>query len=458
MGGFNAIFGSPGSTGTTGNATGGFGGLQRVVVGPGIIPYALLPNEDASDATYATDAGLFPYRDMTIFGAINAQGIRSRWGFMDETGYGMMLTGFWGGHGKDVIAFGYTDWNGIPITQDLILANSGTATTGGAGGGAGGATAGGGTSAVPVSGLFGSVPLEFAEGFIPRVDGEGLYGFTGTSQKYDTFYSIATETSALGANLNLYHEPLYKRKWVTVRPTYGARYLYIDDRFRFRGIDSGLSYTITGATTGGAGGAGGGNQGGGAGASGSTFRPASATIPVDADGLVVDLFLDSNLNSNVDSHMAGPEAGIRYDFGTSKNFSIWGQSTFGLLANHEQVRISGENIGDPIAFLLISDTNFLDPDIDTRFDNQESHTHASPLFEQSIFVEANVLKYVPIINKFHLLEQAQFQAGYTLTVVGNVARAGDSIRWKAFPDTPHPEIDYQTWSMQNWSLAVHWDF
>ncbi len=449
LGGSAAVFGPGGTTGT--NNTGSFGGLQRVVVGPGIIPFAAIPDDPFTDAPYVTTPGAFPARNMTIFEDVNAHGIRGRWGYMDERGTGMMLTGFWGGLGQERVGYGYTNFNGIPVTQELLLANSGIAT--GTGGGAGTGT----TNAVPVSALYGSVPLESAEGFPTFLAGSTVYEFTGTSQKFDVFFQVATETSAFGGLFNLYHEPIYKRKWVTVRPTYGARYLYVDDRFAFRGIDSGLSYDLDG--TGGAGGGqGGGGQGGNAGTTGSTFRPTTATIPADANGVPLDFFLDANLQSNVDSHLAGPEAGIRYDFGQSKNFSIWGQSTFGLLANHEQVRITGENIGDVVDFALLTGDNFLDPEFDTSFDNRVSHTHASPLFEQSVFVEANVLKYVPIIKNIHLFEQAQFQAGYTLTVVGKMARSGDSIRWKAFPDTPFPDIDYQTWSMQNWSLAVHWDF
>ncbi|MCA9073946.1 MAG: hypothetical protein KDA93_02850 [Planctomycetaceae bacterium] len=443
-------FGLGGAPANFGLGAGGFAGLQRVPVGPGIIPFAILPDAaPLDDATYETTPGAFPTRNMTIFEDVNAHGIRGRFGFMDERGTGVMLTGFWAGLGQENVEYGYTNWNGIPITQDLILANS----------------AGGD---VPVSALYGSVPLEFAEGFdaVP-VGGETLNQYTGNAQKFDTFFQVMTQTSAFGGNLNLYHEPIYKRKWVSLRPTYGARYLYMDDRFAFRGIDSGLSYTINGAAAGGGGAA---NQGGNTNV-GATFRPTTATSPTGVGLNPGDLFLDANLKSNVDSHMAGPEAGLRYDFGQSKNFSIWGQSTFGLLANHEQVRISGRNIGDPVSFYL--DTllspngpdNFLvddptDPDdlFDEGFDNRESHTHASPLFEQSVFVQANVLKHVPVINKFHIFESAQFQAGYTLTVIGNVARAGDSIRWKAFPDEPHPDIDYQTWSMQNWSLAVNWIF
>jgi len=102
--------------------------------------------------------------------------------------------------------------------------------------------------------------------------------------------------------------------------------------------------------------------------------------------------------------------------------------------------------------------NFTDPDVDSTFADSDTHTHASPMFEQSIFVQANALRYVPVINRCHLLSQAQIQVGYTYTVIGQMARAGESIRWKAFPDFPFADIDYRTWWMHNWSFGIHWDF
>ncbi len=426
----------------------GFGGLQRVAVGPGVLPYVLMIEPDPlGGGTFGvldTTPGLFPARDLTVInGPTTAHGLRSRMGYTNENGTGVMLTGFWGGNGQENFERGYTHFNGIPVTQDLILANTPD------------------DGFAPISAIYGGLPLEFAEGFAAGVSPDTgvspfTFGFTGNTQKYDVFYQLETETNAFGGMLNVYQEPIYKRKWVTVRPTVGARYLYVDDRFRFRGIDSGLRYDIDGGATGGGAGAGAGGAGGGAGQVGPTFHPEGGSVVAPAG--ISSLFMDSRLTSTVDSHLAGPEAGFRYDFGNSKNFTIWGQSTFALLANHEKVRISGENIGEAGFFFFFTGENFLDDDIDTRFDNEETHTHASPMFEQSVYVEANVLKYVPFINKVHLFEAAQFQAGYTYTVVGNMARAGDSIKWKAFPDTPYPNIDYQTWSMQNWSLAVHWEF
>ncbi len=434
--------------------------VQRVTVGPGVLPFPALFQNQGDAARALIDGGFsFPIHTLDEIQNIDADGIRTRWGYDNEDGTGLMLTGWYAGLGQETLQRGTDNWNGIPITQELILAN----------------TPDGGFA--PIFPRNGALPLEFPEGVPQGIAtdqgiGDFSFGLTGLSMKFDVLFQVDVETRAFGSALNLYHEPVFKRKWVTVRPTYGARYMYVDDRFRFRGIDSGLHYTVDDAQTGGAGTGGGGTGGGGAGAGGTggagnfpTFRPDADTVHIpEVNQVPVDAFFEATLNSAVDTHLAGPEAGFRYDFGNSKNFSIWGQSTFALLANRETVKITGNNIGDPVDYFELTQVltgtgvNFTDLNVDTTFTDTDSHTHASPMFEQSIFVEANVLRYVPIINKVHLLEQAQFQAGFTYTVIGQMARAGESIQWKAFPDTPFVNIDYRTWHMYNWSLGINWNF
>lgn len=430
----------------------GLSAEQRVIVGPGVLPYpAIFEAADDDARTLQVDSRAFPVRTLGLFSnQIEADGIRARWGVNNEDGTGLMLTGWYGGLGEERFQLGRDHWNGVPITQDLILANTPD------------------NGFVPVFPRNGVVPLEFPQnsaGTIANDQGIGGNPFeiTGLSQKFDVLFQADVETRAFGSTLNLYHEPIWKRKWVTVRPTLGARYVYVDDRFRFRGIDSGLQYTVDDV---GGGGGGGGAGGGGGGTGVPTYRPTAASVhvPTDINDVPIDLFFEAILRSDVHSHMAGPEAGFRYDFGQSENFALWGQTTFALLANHERVKITGNNIGDPLDYFLLTQAttgtgvNFTDPDVDASFEDTNSHTHASPMFEQTINMEANLLKYVPVINQVHFLEQAQFQAGFTWTVIGRMARAGDSIKWKAFPDTPFVNIDYRTWSMYSWNFGLHWTY
>jgi hypothetical protein len=427
---------------------------QRVLVGPGAIPYpAVFLTSGAATRTFLFEEAISPVRRLDVFDSpLKTDGLRLRWGFTNEDESGMMLSGWWGIAAQERFLMGTDNWNGIPITQDLILDNTPT----------------GGFA--PIFPRNGALTVDLAPGFaIGIAGGQGTgtsFGFTGIAQKFDVLYQLDVETTAGGASLNVYHEPLFNSRWVRVRPTLGARYLYVDERFFFRGIDSGLNYTVDAPTFGGAG------AGGGA-AQVFTFRPTGATVHIPiVNNIAVPLFFEASLTSQVDSHLAGPETGIRYDFGGGKHFGIWGQSTFALLANHERVKIHGRNIGEALNHLLVTGENFTnstrfdpvtnafvpDPSIDTRFEDIETHTHASPMFEQSIFAEADVLKFVPIINKCEWFEDAKFRVGYTYTVVGRMARPGSSIDWNGFPDFPEARIDYKTWSTHNWSFAVDWQY
>jgi hypothetical protein len=357
---------------------------------------------------------------------------------MNEDGSGLMLTGWFGTEGHDRFKLGWDAFNGVAVDQAFILAN---------------APVGGDAFVFPRNG---SLPLLTRDDFLnsganPLTELTTL-GYTGISTKFDVLFQYDIDAFATGGALHLYHEPVYKRKWVTVRPTFGARYQYLDERFGFRGIDSGFGYNTSNLIV----------AGGGAGQQAApTYRPTAAEIFPVTDTLGNSFFFEANLESKTFSHMAGPEAGFRYDFGQGEHFSIWGQSTIALLANHEKIQLTGRNIGDPVNYFLVTGDNYTDPasGIDTRFSKEESHTHASPMFEQAVYIDMDVFRFVPILNKLHVLESARFRTGYTYTVIGEVARPAELIEWRAFPDLPGIRSDQRkTWSTHNWSFAVDWRF
>lgn len=416
------------------------GGIQRVSVGPGVFPYPFLFDAPAQATRQAVvDEDLFPIHTVDncwFNGGREADGMRVRWGYFDEDGSGLMLTGWFGDEGRGRFVRGTDNYNDVPVTQAFIFANSPP----------------GGFA--PVFPRNGALPLITRDDFLdsganPLTD-LVTTGFDGITQKFDVLFDYDFRTSAAGGALHWYHEPIYKRKWVTVRPTVGARYQYVDERFGFRGIDSGLGYDALQLGTA----AGGNNQGV------PTYRPATTDIFAVVDDVGNGFFFEANLKSEIDSHMAGPEAGVRYDFGTSKHFSIWGQSTFALLANHQRINLTGQNIGDPINYWLVTGDNWADPTdgINTQFKDEKTHTSASPMFEQSVFLEIDIFRYIPILKNLHVLEDAQFQTGYTYTVIGAVNRPADVIVWNSFPEFPAIRSDRSTWDTHNWSFAINWKF
>ena len=403
---------------TPGTATTGGGATatatiptSRVIVDRRVLPYPALVV--GTTVTFIPDNRVFPIRDLGAFDNFRSGGLAANWGFFNEDGTGMSVGGFWASPSQQSFQMGQDSINGVPITQSLISTLDGSL-------------------------LFtrnGAIPLDW--GFSnPSTQYNGVANL-GTA-KYDLLFAYDTKTSAIGTDANFYMTPMIQREAVKVRSFIGGRYMHIDDQFHFRGIDSGFGYTITAATGGG---------GGGGATTGNTFRPATGTLQANY------ALYEATLTNNVRTNLAGPQVGLRYDLGDGDEFKLWGQSVVGLMANREDYRQFGNNIGDQQGLLLFS--NGLDMlATDARFQSRRTVTHVSPLFEQTFMAEMKILDMIPGVRRLPYIEDTVFRVGYTATVVGGIARAGDSIDWKGFPLTPSIRPGRDTWWMSRWNFGV----
>lgn len=280
----------------------------------------------------------------------------------------------------------------------------------------------------------------------------------GGTQGYDMGYSLQWQSQAFGAGAGFYTDYLIRKDSFQLRPSFGLRYINVRENALFQGQDSGLVYTVFQGGTGGT----------NANAVQEVFRPTPGSVTG-----VPDIF-SSRMYANVKEHLAGPEIGLRYDLGGEK-FKIYGQSKFGLLANHSTREIQGFGIGrsnlfqnssngtgrqtPPTGSTLFTPGDTLDPNhTQTAFHDQSTTTTASPTFEQSINVKAPLLAYVPGIRKVPLFEQAQFNFGYTLLLVGGSYRPGDVIDWQGYPNFPRLNDRKGLFQMSTWTVGAEWDF
>jgi hypothetical protein len=245
------------------------------------------------------------------------------------------------------------------------------------------------------------------------------------TQPYDMQYRLEWQSQAYGAGLGYYTDPLIQTGTFKLRPLVGLRYLNTRENARFRGQDSGLNYTID---------------------------PADRR-PLALIGLAVPAVFESQLSSTVQTQMGGPELGIRYDLGGEK-FLIYGSTKLGLLANHSTREIKGFGIGRNISLINPTPIN----PVATGFNSQDTTTSASPVFEQSVFIKAPLLSYVPGIRKMKLFETADFQLGYTFMAVGSTYRPSETINWRGYPDFPTIQDNKSTFFFSTWSFGVEWNF
>jgi hypothetical protein len=299
---------------------------------------------------------------------------------------------------------------------------------------------------------FAGLPLSGAD-----TDGDGLPGMV---MPFDIYYRLQYTTQSGGANVDWFTTPIIDKPGFMLRAAYGARYMAIRETFQFDGADSGLGYTINFPSSGVGTGGNGGNGGNGAtGTSNGFLSPAGAT---SLEPLINLSIMQSMLTSSVTTQLAGPEAGFRFDLGGDR-FKVWTTSKLGLLVNYSSRNLSGYNIGD--AYYLNTNPNV--PGLTTmprnnpgatKFAHQDSTTALSPLFEQSIFGKAKLFQYVPVLKKSKILSSADFQAGYTVIVVGNVYRPSQDIDWQAYPVSPLLRDKRGSFITSNYSFGMSWDY
>jgi len=386
------------------------------MVSQNIFPYPAL-STTAGNYVFM-DPKAFPVRNTSVLGDPGTTaGIKGNLGFFNEDGTGVVATAWWGGEATSSFSRGDEFIGGYRVDQALTS-------------------------------YLGGQNLTPSNGVVPLYNGEvGLSGFgLGSTAKYDVLYSVRATTEAAGANVNIYQQPFYSTDSFKLRPLWGLRYQYIGEGFSFRGIDSGFNYNITGLTT---------STGTGT-TTTYTGRPISTTLtPLYSQ-------YTATLNNMIQSHIAGPEIGLRFDLGGSRSgFKVWGESNLGLAVNSEEIHLYGDNIGDPLL-----DTRFngnpgsrmLDPNNQSEFNQRSNSAHVSPMFQQSIFADMDLLSAIPVVRKMTLFENATFRVGYTISWVGEVSRPTESINWQGYPLYPEIKRNRSDWWANQFSFAFDWTY
>jgi hypothetical protein len=442
---------SPGSAGGGGGGGGGGAGAisdVTIPVGPGALPWVFL-QQDVTDfigeAVIPDANNFFPQRNLSVFDQLPSNGFRLRTGFFNGDGTGWSIEGWWSSKSNDRFQVGKDNIHGIPITQDMI-------------------------AGVPLDllppdalpdvfddGTNAGWFIPFAKiGGLPLIDNSGIYdqisgtfstvgrGFTGSTQKYDLMYRLDYSAQAWGGNVTYYLGNILKRDSMQVKSFVSGRYLNITEGFAFTGLDSGFHYAVE--------------------IDDGTFRPDGEVV-----GPLYPLFR-SYLESNVTSQLAGPELGLRGDIGHNGTVNLWWQAAFGLMANTERLRVKGNNIGNAHLF----NTNFGDPATigdesgfgtifgpafdmfanDNSFNDVETHTHVSPVLSLGINAELDIFDALPVTRKLSLFDAAKLSIGYNLLFVGQLARPGESVRWRGFPEFPSVLVRRDTWDTQQFNIGL----
>jgi hypothetical protein len=301
--------------------------------------------------------------------------------------------------------------------------------------------------------------------------------FGGASAVYDLAFQIRTDVDIYGTGLRWKAMPLYKTSSFKIRPNAGLRYTAYRDKFRFYGLDSGILYdTIStlnqpflpdvkihslpngfdddgdgivdnaGAIE---------DQFGGQGGGGNNQN---VNFALTGDDLIFPV--TSVLDNDVESHLAGPEIGLSYDFGGEKGFRVGGSSNVGLLMNYQRIELSGDNI-----FITTREADLIFPSqsdaTPNDFSSTDTHTSVSPMFEQMFYAEGPLFQYIPMLRRSKILRNANFRAAYTMTAIFEMTRASDSIIWQGNPSQgifPEIQTSRSTFRTSSYDFGVTWSW
>lgn len=286
----------------------------------------------------------------------------------------------------------------------------------------------------------------------------------GVTQLFDLDFIVRHSLESYGAGFHFAASPIYESGSFQVRPLIGGRYFRLHEGFGFNGVDSGLDYQV--------------NQPDGLDDDGDFIIDNVAengtntfTDPITDD--TREILVRSFINSQVRSTMAGPEVGVEYEMARNKGVRLTGSTRVGALVNSERLSLSGDNIGDvfatetdPITGLIVNSQLF---DTSTAggaltqnaFNDSNSTTHISPLFEQQFNADIPIFSRIPILRDIWQLESAKLRLGYKYTWIGEVANPTQSIVFASNPRAglfPHLSTERDDFWQSQFNFGINWEY
>lgn len=291
---------------------------------------------------------------------------------------------------------------------------------------------------------------------------------------YDLLFNHEFNSEQAGTEMSFIGSPILKRGRFRVRPSAGLRFNWLNERYRFDGLDSGafeifeedLSYAegadggdVNDPTTGApnfvfyqpgtvlvvdpSNGVGGEQNGGPDGTDEEGFY--FPGVPPLTDPLPYQ----TRVSNEVQSYLFGPQIGLHYDV-AGKFLTLRGHTKVGVAGLQERISVRGFGLN-----LNQHTTGDLMP-----FDVEETHTRLSPFIDTNIRGELNIFPYIPVLKRSKLLKNARFTGGFGVTSFAEISRPLDTMIWReANSGNPYINDDSDDRSklyFTNWELGVNW--
>ncbi|MBD3675645.1 MAG: hypothetical protein HUJ26_19205 [Planctomycetaceae bacterium] len=236
----------------------------------------------------------------------------------------------------------------------------------------------------------------------------------GTIQKFDLYMQIQQRSELYGAQVTLLQTPSRQVGPFTVRPTMGVRYINTNEQFTMEGHDSGGDFDINPVE--------------------GTIEDAAIYGGVETDFIPIRDPIRAYIDSSSETNLGGPELGWRYNAG-GDSFQLTGETKFGVMGANEKTRLWTKGIGQPYLFNQSDPTPltnfnfFYDPELETIDTNASAFV--TPTFQQSFNTTTKPFGYVPILRNYGLFREANFKAGWTFLLIGQLQRPNNQIVYQS---------------------------
>jgi len=383
------------------------------------------PNQTDTGQTplpFGDGKGFYRDADSGLIDASHGVGIQGVWGIERSDGISLELSGLWIGHDWEGSSSGfrirrYGNKDGLatlpPIyDQDLIPSHISQVINFESG----------------PDGLL-SLDVVDLDNITPRNNGIGLNdgSILGTRQRFDSYLEKRMRSELYGAQVNLINTPSRQFGPFTVRPMFGIKYLQPTEEFSVEGHDSGLDYELADSE--------------------------DVVIPGgidDIEQIVRDPYR-AYIDSSTETHLGGPELGWRYAAG-GDHFRLEGETKIGVMGAREKTELWTKGVGQPFLFDqnetlqaggsagVVGNFNpFYDPELETKDTN--STTYVTPTFQQSLNTTSKPFAYIPVVRNIGLFREANFKAGWTFLLIGQLQRPNESIVYQSGNGAITPGID-----------------
>lgn len=82
---------------------------------------------------------------------------------------------------------------------------------------------------------------------------------------------------------------------------------------------------------------------------------------------------------------------------------------------------------------------FYDPELETQ--DTASTSYVTPTFQQSLNTSSKLFAYIPVVRNIGLFREANFKAGWTFLLIGQLQRPNESILYQSGNGAITPGID-----------------